>query len=141
MPIPNPFSKAADILSQRKQDTDDMTDEKPASKPDDKMVKASPDPARDPSEMKELSTSAGRLRDYRIKKSIGGETDAEARLYKLQTRSYKKGTKKVAKTGVAKLHKGEAVLNKKQAKKFRTRKGSARLLGAGKHKMKKVSRG
>jgi hypothetical protein len=135
MPIETPFSRAADILNQRKKATDDASETKPAVKTDDKMVKASPDPSRDPAEMKELSTSASRLRDYRIKKNIGGSTDAEARLYKLQTKSYKKGTKRVPKSGVAKLHKGEAVLNKKQAKKFRASKGSARLLGAGKMKV------
>jgi len=139
----NPFQKAADILNQRKDDTDAMTDESPKPKVDPRTVKASPDTSRDPAERKELLASTSRLRDYRIKKNISGDTDAEARLAKLQSQpsSYKKGTKKVPKTGVAKLHKGEAVLNKKQAKKFRSRKGAARLLGSGRHPIKKVSRG
>ncbi len=33
--------------------------------------------------------------------------------------AYKKGTKRVPKTGIAKLHKGEAVLNKSEAKRYR----------------------
>jgi len=133
----NPFQKAADVLNQRKDDIDKASEEKS----NDKNVKAAPDKSRDSAELKELTSSAGRLRDYRIKKSIGDSTPAETRLYNLQTRSYKKGTKRVPKSGVAKLHKGEAVLNKKAAKKYRTRKGAARLLGSGRHPVKKVSRG
>lgn len=50
--------------------------------------------------------------------------------------SYKKGTKFVPKTGLAKLEKGEAVLTKKQANRFRKGKVSsaASVLGAGKDK-------
>jgi len=51
--------------------------------------------------------------------------------------SYKKGTKFVKKTGIAKLHKGEAVLNKSQAKHYR---GAAGVLGAGKAKPSKTKK-
>jgi len=132
----NPFQKAADILNQRKDKIDKMTEDKPTV--------AASDAKSDAAEEAELTKSASRLRDYRIKKNIGDSTPAEVRLYNLQekrAKSYKKGTKRVSKSGVAKLHKGEAVLNKKQAKKFRTRKGAARLLGSGRHPVKKVSRG
>jgi len=135
-----PFGKAAKILQEGMEEKDKAAKESSQPKKDERVVKAAPDKSRDPAERKELEKSAQRLRDYRIQKSISGDTPAESRLYDLQTRSYKKGTKKVKKTGVAKLHKGEAVLNKKAAKKFRARKGAARLLGAGKMKAKK-SRG
>jgi hypothetical protein len=49
--------------------------------------------------------------------------------------SYKKGVKYVPKTGVAKLHKGEAILDKKQASTYRAASG---MLGAGKSKTKKL---
>jgi hypothetical protein len=53
--------------------------------------------------------------------------------------SYKRGTRYVPKTGVARLEKGEAVLNKKQATKYRRGKVSAAAgaLGAGKKKKSK----
>jgi hypothetical protein len=129
----NPFARAANVLSQRKKDIDEAAGDKTT-------VAAAPDAKSDAAEEAELTKSASRLRDYRIRKNIGDSTPAETRLFTLQekrAKSYKKGTKKVSKSGVAKLHKGEAVLNKKQAKKFRASKGSARLLGAGKYKVKK----
>ena len=51
--------------------------------------------------------------------------------------SYKKGARYVPKTGLAKLEKGEAVLNVKQAKRYRRGKvgGAASALGAGKKKV------
>jgi hypothetical protein len=134
----NPYEAAAEVLQNRKKDIDSASEEK-SQKKDDRTKKAEDDPSRDPAEEKELTKSAPRLRDYRIKKSIGGDSPAEVRLYDLQMKrlkSYKKGTKKVAKTGLAKLHKGEAVLTKKQAAKYRGRKvkGAASALGAGTHK-------
>jgi hypothetical protein len=72
-----------------------------------------------------------------LKKS---STSAESRPEPRGLTSYKKGTRFVPRTGAAKLEKGEAVLNKKQAKKWRRKKisGAAGALGAGKKK-KKVS--
>jgi len=51
--------------------------------------------------------------------------------------SYKKGTMRVPRTGLAKLEKGEAVLNVKQAKRYRRGKvgGASSALGAGKKKV------
>ena len=51
--------------------------------------------------------------------------------------SYAKGVRRVPKTGLAKLEKGEAVLNVKQAKRYRRGKvgGAASALGAGKKKV------
>ena len=51
--------------------------------------------------------------------------------------SFKKGTKYVSRTGLAKLHKGEAVLNKKQAKRYR---GAAEALGSGSKNSNKTRR-
>jgi hypothetical protein len=136
----NPYEAAAEVLQNRKKDIDSASEEK-SQKKDDRTKKAEDDPSRDPAEEKELTKSAPRLRDYRIKKSIGGDSPAEVRLYDLQMKrikSYKKGTKKVAKTGLAKLHKGEAVLNARDAKKYRSSgkvSAAASSLGAGKKKV------
>lgn len=132
----NPYAAAAEALQTRKRDIDEMTKE---DEPKEKLRKADPDKSRDPHEEKELTKTTPRLRDYRIRKSIGGDSPAEVRLYELQEKrlkSYKKGTKKVPKSGPAKLHKGEAVLSKSQAKKYRSGKvkAAASALGAGKHK-------
>jgi Family of unknown function (DUF6496) len=60
---------------------------------------------------------AKELMDPKKKKGLPpGAADAAG---EAKTPSYKKGTKRVPKTGVAKLHKGEAVLNKAQAKRYR----------------------
>jgi hypothetical protein len=50
--------------------------------------------------------------------------------------SYKRGVKFVPKTGIAKLEKGETVLNKKDAKKYRS--AAAGALGSGKKKPSKT---
>ncbi|MCI0418144.1 MAG: hypothetical protein L0312_02805 [Acidobacteria bacterium] len=140
----NPYESAADALRQRKKDIDEASEEKP--KKDDRPKKSEADPDRDPAEERELMKSTPRLWDYRIRKNIGSATPAEIRLYELQEKraqpakkgvpSYKKGTKNVPRTGFAKLHKGEAVIPAKQAKKYRGRKvkAAASALGAGKHK-------
>jgi len=135
----NPYSAAAAALQTRKKDIDEASEEK--SKKDDRTKKAEPDSARDPAEEKELTKSTQRLRDYRIRKSIGSSTPAEVRLYELQekrAKSYKKGTKNVPKTGLAKLRKGEAVLPVKEAKKYRRGgkvSAAASSLGSGKKKV------
>jgi hypothetical protein len=56
--------------------------------------------------------------------------------------SYKKGTSFVRRTGPAKLEKGEAVLNVKQAKRYRRAKvsGASSALGAGKKKVPSKTR-
>lgn len=134
----NPYAAAAEALQSRKKDIDAASEEK--ARKDERLKKAEPDPDRDPAEETELTKTAPRLRDYRIRKNIGGDTPAEVRLYELQEKrlkSYKYGTKKVPKTGPAMLHKGEAVLTVKQAKKYRGRKvkAAASALGAGKKKV------
>lgn len=136
----NPYEAAAEVLQNRKKDIDSASEEK-SQKKDDRTKKAEDDPARDPSEEKELMPASSRLRDYRIRKNIGSSSPAEVRLYNLQEKrlkSYKKGTKNVPKTGLAKLHKGEAVLTKKQAAKYRRGgrvSAAASSLGSGKKKV------
>ena len=129
----NPYAAAAEALLPK------------APTKDSKVVKSSePEPADSRSEAaeeKELTASAQRLRDYREKKKLASATPAEIRLYNLQMKrlkSYKHGTKKVSRTGIAKLHKGEAVLTAKQATKYRSRKikAAASTLGAGNPKKK-----
>jgi hypothetical protein len=71
-------------------------------------------------------------KDYEYMK---GEQEKIASGMKPKAPSYKSGTRYVPRTGMAKLHKGEAVLNKKQANKYR---GAAAALGAGKKKTKKL---
>lgn len=136
----NPYAAAAAALTSRKEKIDEASEEK--SKKDDRTKKAEDDPSRDPAEEKELTKSTQRLRDYRIRKNIGSSTPAEVRLYNLQEKrikSYKKGTKNVPRTGLAFLHKGEAVLTKKDAKKYRRGGGkvsaAASSLGSGKKKV------
>lgn len=52
---------------------------------------------------------------------------------------YKKGTRRVPSTGKAKLHKGETVLGKKDARKYRKKvSGAAGTLGAGKSKTRSL---
>jgi len=142
----NPYAAAAAALQSRKKDIDETSEEKSTKKDDDRTKKAEADPDRDTSEEKELMKSTPRLREYRIRKSIGSSTPAEVRLYDLQekrVKSYKYGTKRVPKTGLAKLHKGEAVLPVKEAKKYRRAKvkAAASMLGAGKRKpAKKVAK-
>jgi len=138
----NPYAAAAAALTSRKDKIDQASEEK-SEKKDERTKKAGDDPERDPAEEKELTKSTPRLRDYRIRKSIGSSTPAEVRLYELQekrVKSYKKGTKRVLKTGLAYLHKGEAVLSKKDAKRYRRGgkvSAAASSLGAGKKKSAK----
>jgi len=52
--------------------------------------------------------------------------------------SYKRGTRFVKKTGIARIHKGEAILNARDAKKYRSSgkvSAAASSLGAGKKKV------
>ena len=79
-----------------------------------------------------LAEDSARLKKYREAHGIEESSAAETRNFNLH--GYKKGTRRVPKTGKAKLHKGEAVLNKKQAKKYRAAAGS---LGAGQSKRKR----
>lgn len=127
----NPYAAAAAALSQDKKE-----DKKPeaATEPADSRSEAS--------EESELSANVPRLKAYAERKKIkAGATPAEVRLFNLQSKrikSYRKGTKMVPKTGFAKLHKGEAVLNKKQAAKYRRGgkvSAAASSLGAGKKKV------
>src|SRR6267142_1924752 len=53
------------------------------------------------------------------KKDDKGPPDADAKHPSGGAPSYKKGTKRVPKTGMAELHKDEAVLNKGEAKRYR----------------------
>lgn len=127
----NPFDAAAEALT-------------PSAK-DKKKVEKTPDPDHTPSESREesdLAENVSRLQAYRTRKKLGpSATPAEIRLYNLQSKrvkSYKSGTKKVFKTGLAKLHKGEAVLKVKDAEKYRRGgriSAAASSLGSGKKKV------
>ena len=88
-------------------------------------------------EKSDIEAAASQQRAYRMDKGISGESDVELRRRELS--GYKKGTRRVKKTGPAILHKGEAVLNVKQARRYRKGglKGAARVLGAGKTKKSK----
>lgn len=128
----NPYAAAAAALSSRDKKEDKKSEEKP--EPQDARSEAR--------EESDLTENVKRLKDYKDRKKLSGSaTPAEVRLFNLQSKrvkSYKKGTKMVPKTGLAKLHKGEAVLNKKQAQKYRSGKkvsGAASSLGAGKKKV------
>ena len=84
-------------------------------------VKPTPAPARDTSG----AGVGGTAKPYG---SQSGEKRIDTSSYTKPLGSYKKGTKRVPKTGTYKLHKGEAVLTKKQnatAKK----KGFSKLFG------------
>jgi hypothetical protein len=128
----NPYAAAAAALSSK----DKNGDKKPEAKPEPQDARSE---AREESD---LTENVKRLKEYKEKKKLGDSaTSAEVRLFNLQSKrvkSYKHGTKKVSKTGLAKLHKGEAVLPVKEAKKYRRGgkvSAAASSLGSGKKKV------
>jgi len=125
---PNPFLAPHILHNTRAVSADEEKDEK--DDPEEGWSYKYPG-VRKKAERRELKKAAELLTKYRTVRGIKEPTPAE----KLAA-SYKRGTKRVPKTGIARLHKGEAVLSKREAKKYRARgvKGSARILGAGKHK-------
>lgn len=135
----NPYAAAAAALSSK----DEKKDKKPESK-------AEPQDARSEArEESDLAENVKRLKDYKERKRLGSSaTPAEVRLFELQSKrikSYRRGTKMVPKTGLAKLHKGEAVLPVSEAKRYRkgsTAKmsGAASSLGYGKKKVSKTKK-